>query len=1056
VRSFGDLSIKQKLTRIIFLTCAVAILLACTFFAVYDLVVFRYSLESELASIAEITGSNTTAALEFSDSKSAQDILASLDAQKHIIEACIYTRDHAVFASYAQSGQPISQAACPPARGDSSQIHSDSIDLFREIRLNGELIGTIYLKSDLSGLYTCLARFGEILLIVILVSLVTAYLLSSNLQRAISDPILDLARTAFTVSVHKDYSIRATKRNKDEIGFLFDRFNEMLQRIQEHESALQRAHAELETRVDERTKELQKEVKERQQAEQQLAERTTFLNSLIENSPLAIAVIDPMDNLQLCNPAFETLFQYRREQALGRSMEELVGADHGGASRLINEIEQGEHLHIVTRRKRSNGPFVDVELSAVRLTVEGKVVGVLVMYQDITERIRADQDLRRAKESAEAASKAKSEFLANMSHEIRTPMNGILGMTELALDTDLRPEQREYLTLVKASADSLLGVLNDILDFSKIEAGKLALEPTDFRLRESIGETMKALGLRAHQKGLELAWRVAADVPETLIGDAGRLRQVIVNLVGNGLKFTERGEVALDVETEQVLLDRGVVLHFRIRDTGIGIPPEKQELIFEPFTQADNSTTRKFGGTGLGLGIASRLVEMMGGRVWLESELNRGSIFHFTAHFGISTQHTEKTNLRADSILSQKRVLIVDDNRTNRLILLEMLNQWGMRPETVSGSEAAISMLAHVGAAGSQFDLVITDMQMPGKDGFDLIETIRRNPHTEEIPILVLSSARQEGDMAKARRLGVSAYLLKPVQPSELSDAVMTALSQSLEQGPIDLIAEKPQNEKREERMEILLAEDNPVNRAVAERLLAKRGYSVLIATNGIEAVDCVTQHPDLDLILMDIQMPELDGLAAIRRIRSNEKKTGRHIPIIALTAHAMKGDREKCLDAGADDYVTKPVNSAALFAACDRVKTLDTNKQSSVADTVEPNGSLDRVMDVSQALERLDGDRQLLEELIHLFEEEWPKTSAEIDAALKSGDSTSLDRCAHGLKGASANIGAKRLSAAALELERLARGGELEKAPAQWETVKHEGTRLLQEFESFFRKVAG
>jgi two-component system, sensor histidine kinase and response regulator len=1051
VLNFKNRSIKQKLTRIVFITCAAAILLACTIFAIYDVVMFRYSLESELASVAQITASNTTAALEFKDSQSARDTLTSLAAQNHIIEACIYGRDGAVFAAYTRPGYP--PGGFPQPRANGSTIHAGYVELFRQIRLNGEPIGTIYLKSDLGDLYVRLMRFGEIMLFVIVVSLITTYLISSNLQRAISDPILDLARTAFTVSVHKDYSIRATKRNADEIGFLFDRFNEMLQRIQEHESALQRAHGELEGRVDERTKELQNEILDRKQAQQELAERTIFLNSLIENSPLAIIVVSKSHKLQLCNPAFETLFRCRKEDVIGREIEKLLGSPEDESLQITNDIREGKQIHVVTRRKRSDASFVDVELYAVRLLVEGKMIGVLAMYQDISERIRGEEELRRAKESAEAASKAKSEFLANMSHEIRTPMNGILGMTELALDTDLRPEQREYLTMVKSSADSLLVVLNDILDFSKIEAGKLDLEPTDFSLRQTIGETMKTLGLRAHHKGLELTWRVAADVPEALIGDIGRLRQAVVNLVGNALKFTEAGEVAVDVQAEQLSPD-SVVLHFRVRDTGIGIAPEKQQLIFEPFTQADSSTTRRFGGTGLGLGITARLIQMMGGKIWVESELNHGSIFHFTGQFGISSRQPVEAQSHDRSILSGKRVLIVDDNRTNRLILLEMLHQWGMRPETVSSADAAISMLAPREAQSSPFDLVIADMQMPDKDGFDLIEITRLTPHIRHVPILIVSSARQD-DRARARRLGVSAYLLKPVQPSELLDAVLDALCRS-EKRVREHSTPKPRAhaEPREAGMNVLLAEDNAVNRAVAERLLTKRGHAVFIAENGREALDSLARHPNIDVILMDIQMPELDGLTAIRTIRSNEEKSGRHIPVIALTAHAMKGDREKCLEAGADDYLTKPVNSADLFAALDRANQMKNGKLP--APRVPADVSRDPIMDVPQALERLDGDRELLEELAHLFADEWPKTSAEIESAVLASDAASLDRCVHGLKGAAANIGARRLSSAALELERLARAGNLEKAPHQWEIVKQEGTRLLEEFESFFRKVAG
>ncbi|HUJ32367.1 MAG TPA: response regulator [Candidatus Acidoferrum sp.] len=1053
MRSSNDLSIRQKLTRIVLLTCGAAISLACTIFAVYDVFSFRSSFENELATVAEITGSNTTAALEFGDAQSARETLASLSAQKHIVEACIYTREGSVFAYYQRAGSG-SPASFPKPRAKASEIHAGYLVLFRQIRLNDESVGTIYLKADLGGLYDRVERFGEILLVVILLSFATAYLLSSNLQRSISEPILDLARTAFAVSVQKDYSIRATKKSKDEIGFLFDRFNEMLNRIQEHEAAVQRAHSELELRVDERTRELKKEVAERTRAEEALRVSEERFRLAIEEGPIGIGLI-------------EADFGFIK---VNRALCEMLGYSEGELSRLkfLAIVHPDEVPTIVERAERhfrANVPtdklearflaksgeilWIGLSVSPVR-DAQGQLLYGLAIMENITERKLAAEALLRAKDAAEAASRAKSEFLANMSHEIRTPMNGILGMTELALDTELRPEQREYLTMVKTSADSLLSVLNDILDFSKIEAGKLDLEPALFLLNQSLGETMKTLGFRAHQKGLELTWRVAADVPDALVGDVGRLRQVVVNLVGNALKFTEKGEVAVDVQTDKREPEQ-VVLHFRVRDTGIGIAKEKRRLIFEPFTQADASTTRKYGGTGLGLGITARLVQMMGGEIWVESGLASGSTFHFTVRFGVSDRAVEEPESPDRSALRAKRVLIVDDNETNRVVLLEILANWGMRPQTASGAEPALAALEAAHEEGRPFALVITDVQMPDRDGFALIENMRRRPHVKETPVIVLSSTG-DSDRARSRALGVSAYLTKPVQPSELFNEVFKVLSQP-ESLLADSVDQPPPRPERTARtgLRVLLAEDNRVNRLLVQRLLERHGYSLLTAENGLEALACLERDGNVDAILMDIQMPEMDGLGAIRAIRANEQKTGGRIPIIALTAHAMKGDREKCLEAGADDYLTKPIHVPALLAALERSRGMKPDGSPSHESQAKANPT--DVMDVAAALERLDGDRELLEEVAHLFAEEWPKSVAEIESALAAGDLPLLQRLAHSLKGASANVGAKRVSSAALELETLSRAGKLEKLQVQWEIVKREASRLFAEFETL-RKV--
>lgn len=559
------------------------------------------------------------------------------------------------------------------------------------------------------------------------------------------------------------------------------------------------------------------------------------------------------------------------------------------------------------------------------------VTTFLFVRMDVNQKARTEEQLRRSIEAAEAANRAKSAFLATMSHEIRTPMNGVLGMTELVLDTELTPEQRENLGLVRLSAESLLSIINDILDFSKIEAGKMELESIPFDLRESLGETMKSLGFRAHQKGLELVYEVQPDVPEALVGDPGRIRQIIVNLVGNGIKFTQKGELVVQVQEESS--DKGVAyLHFSIRDTGIGIGKGERAKIFEAFSQADSSMARKYGGTGLGLAICARLVGMMDGKIWVESEPGRGSTFHFVIRLGVQEKSRRGPESFESDQLRDLQVLVVDDNFTNRRVLGGMLGRWGMRPVAVSGGAEALQALEVAKGTGHPFPLVLLDGQMPGMDGFALAEEIRKDPGLAGATIMMLTSAGQLGDAARCRELGISAYLVKPIRQGELLEAICRVLN-TAKKNKVSLVTRHMLREEKK-RLRVLLAEDNSVNQKLALRLLEKRGYAVTVAENGRAALEAL-EGREYDLVLMDIQMPEMDGLEATVAIREKERSTGKHMPIIAMTAHALKGDEERCISAGMDAYVAKPIRTHELFATIESVLGTNGGTQSGMeADT--------------------------------------------------------------------------------------------------------------------------
>ena len=798
----------------------------------------------------------------------------------------------------------------------------------------------------------------------------------------------------------------------------------------------------------------------RRQTEEALLESEAKLKAITDSAQDAITMTDCQGKISYWNPAAERIFGYSSGEALGRNFCECVAPTrlHEAYQSAFEEIQQtgrggavGKTMESQACRKNGQEIAVAISLSSVQVKDQWHTVAIL---RDITDQKIADETLRStlaelaqvnnelekaigwANEMAfesQTANIAKSQFLANMSHEIRTPMNGVIGMTALLMDTDLSKEQRAYCETIQSSGEALLGIINDILDFSKIEAGKIELEELDFDIRNTVEDSAAILATRAHEKHIEFTCRIDPGLHTYLCGDPGRLRQILINLGSNAVKFTAGGEVSFDVASVEET-DSLIRVRFEVRDTGIGISREKIGLLFNPFQQVDASTTRRFGGTGLGLVISKRLAELMGGEIGVESVEGQGSTFWFTAVFKRRKpgRDIEAGLPRAD--VRGVRVLAVDDNATNRLILSEQLDSWGMRHTEVTNGPDALSLLREASKKGDSYRIVVTDMQMPVMDGETLGKAIKADPLLKDTLLIMMTSMGKRGDARRLHSVGFSAYLTKPVKQSQLFDCLSTVLGRSIHPGAAEdvaMVTRHTLNEAQRRKARLLLVEDNPTNQKVALHIFEKLGFSADVAGNGREAIEALRRAP-YDLVFMDVQMPVMDGFAATRMIRDGRSGVLHSgIPIIAMTAHAMKGDRERCIGMGMSDYIPKPIMPGVLAEMLD--KWLVHAPEAAAPQTAQASsGEADPVsgpvvFDRQTLLARLLGDRELVKEICAGYLEEMPEQLQRLRQAVDRNDGDLVGKMSHTMKGAAANVGAMALSAAALNMEKTVKGGRLE-----------------------------